>query len=196
MVTGEAERPYLSALHRRLTQTFNQEELRTLCFDLGIDYDDLPGEGKSGKARELVSYLSRAGRLPRLIEAARDLRPDVAWQPVPEDIVRPNTPVEIEDSASQLSKESRASAEHGVTFNMTGSIQSGTTIVGGSHTFAGPINVDMHEAAGHSQVAAVLTTQSVGFDDSRRVVHSIESRLAHVARAIDALSAAETEKVS
>ena len=37
------------ALHNTLTEYFNLEELRTLCFDLNIGYDNLPGEGLTPK---------------------------------------------------------------------------------------------------------------------------------------------------
>jgi hypothetical protein len=54
---------------------FSDSELRDLCFDLGIDYESLPGEGKAAKARELVSYCQRHGRLAELEAACRRLRP-------------------------------------------------------------------------------------------------------------------------
>jgi hypothetical protein len=60
-----------------LTEHFDDEELRTLCFDLGVDYDDLPGRGRTGKARELVSYLSRHKRIESLIEFIRQNRKDI-----------------------------------------------------------------------------------------------------------------------
>jgi hypothetical protein len=42
--------PNVSRLHPLLVEHFNQEELRTLCFDLGVRYDDLGGEGVAAKA--------------------------------------------------------------------------------------------------------------------------------------------------
>lgn len=42
-----------------LSKRFNKEKLRTLCFALGVDYEDLPAEGKENKARELVKYCER-----------------------------------------------------------------------------------------------------------------------------------------
>jgi hypothetical protein len=41
-------------LREILSERLSLEEIRTLCFDLGIDYDNLPGEGKTAKARELM----------------------------------------------------------------------------------------------------------------------------------------------
>jgi hypothetical protein len=69
---------------RALSVSFGEEELKTLCFDLGVDYADLPAEGKSGKARELVQYLDRRNRFLECIEAVRQLRPDVSWDEVAE----------------------------------------------------------------------------------------------------------------
>jgi hypothetical protein len=58
-----------------LVTNFNDGELRDLCFDLGVEYENLGGEGKSGKARELVAYCQRRERLPDLEAACRRLRP-------------------------------------------------------------------------------------------------------------------------
>jgi hypothetical protein len=62
-----------------LTLQFDLEELRTLCFELGVDFDDLRGEGKAAKARELVLYLQRRGQLNTLIAEIKKQRPDVNW---------------------------------------------------------------------------------------------------------------------
>ena len=62
-------------LRRVLTRLFDDEELRTLCFDLDVDYDSLRGEGKGAKARELVALEERMGRLAELEAAVRRERP-------------------------------------------------------------------------------------------------------------------------
>ena len=46
---------YLVLLRRILTERFDAEGLRTLCFDLGTDYDDLPGRGKVGVVNRRLS---------------------------------------------------------------------------------------------------------------------------------------------
>jgi hypothetical protein len=66
-------------LRRAIAERFDLEELRTLCFDLKIDYDNLPGEGKSNRARELVAFLNRCNRIPDLISYGKQHRPDVVW---------------------------------------------------------------------------------------------------------------------
>jgi 2'-5' RNA ligase/tetratricopeptide (TPR) repeat protein len=74
---------HLSKLAQLLTKYFDKEELRTLCFNLGVDYNDLPAEGKTNKARELVSYLERRSRIIELIEVCQQLRPDILWADPP-----------------------------------------------------------------------------------------------------------------
>lgn len=69
----------LVELARILTNYFNLSELQGLCFELGLDFDDLAGSGKSDKARELVNYLNRRGRIPELTRLIQQLRPNAMW---------------------------------------------------------------------------------------------------------------------
>lgn len=62
-------------LRTALSNLFSTGELRTLCFDLGIDYEDLEGAGKSGKALALVQYGQRHGRYDELVYRVQQLRP-------------------------------------------------------------------------------------------------------------------------
>lgn len=73
------ERDYLVYLRKLLCASFSDEELRTLCFDLGLDYDDLPTQGRANKARELVSELYRHKRIPGLVSVASTLHPERDW---------------------------------------------------------------------------------------------------------------------
>jgi hypothetical protein len=54
-------------------------ELRDLCFELGVDYDDLPGGGKTIKSRELLRHLERNGRMDEFVAVCSRLRPNVSW---------------------------------------------------------------------------------------------------------------------
>lgn len=72
-----AERAELVTLRRLLNSLFDQEELRDLVFDLAIEYDDLPGAAKKDKARELVAFCRRHGRLAELKGAIHQRRPGV-----------------------------------------------------------------------------------------------------------------------
>jgi len=81
---SEANRKQLIKLRQILETRFSDGELRTLCFDLGVDYEGLPGEGKNSKARELISYLERRNNIDALLETGKKLRPDVPWRSKPE----------------------------------------------------------------------------------------------------------------
>jgi hypothetical protein len=65
----------LPQLRDFITRNFNDSELRDLCFDLGIEYENLGGDNKSAKARELVAYCQRHTRLAELEATCRRLRP-------------------------------------------------------------------------------------------------------------------------
>ncbi len=65
----------LAQLRQFIAAHYTLEELRVLCFDLDVPYDELGGEGLSLKASELVAWLERRGELERLLPALRQGRP-------------------------------------------------------------------------------------------------------------------------
>ena len=67
-------------LRQAIEAAFDNEELRTLCFALGIDYDNLPGWNKVGNIRELVALCERENRLPTLLTHCQQMRPERDWQ--------------------------------------------------------------------------------------------------------------------
>lgn len=66
-----------SQLRPFMAKYFNKSELRNVCVDLHVDYENLLGEGKGDKARELVLYLERRGRLDELIKICVQRRPKI-----------------------------------------------------------------------------------------------------------------------
>lgn len=76
----EPRRFQLPKLIAVLDDSFDNEELRTLCFELGVEYDNLPGTGKKGKARELIRYLERRERIPDLLTVIKQKRPYLVWR--------------------------------------------------------------------------------------------------------------------
>jgi hypothetical protein len=62
-------------LRQALDDGYNSEELRDLCFELDIDYEDLPGDNQSAKARELVLYAKRRGLTAQLVAQVMKSRP-------------------------------------------------------------------------------------------------------------------------
>ncbi len=82
---------FLTELHNLLNRYFSLEEIRTICFNLTVDYDSIPGEGKSAKTRELILGLSRVDRLPQLVNMVREMRPNAPWPSVPADFQLPDS---------------------------------------------------------------------------------------------------------
>ena len=83
----------LTNLRKILASRLSQGELETLCFDLGIDFDDLPGETKSDKARELIEYIDNRDQISRLIEVLKLQRPDIPWDSVIKEAKEPPSEV-------------------------------------------------------------------------------------------------------
>ena len=66
-------------VQKQLAEHFDLSGLKTLCFDIGIDYEDLAGDTKTDKARELVKFVYRTGRIPEILKHCQELRPHVDW---------------------------------------------------------------------------------------------------------------------
>jgi len=82
------ERELLAKLRQILATRFDDGELHTLCFDLGVDYENLPGAGKRNKARELVGYFNRRNSVFELVEAIGKQRSDISSDSVFQEIER------------------------------------------------------------------------------------------------------------
>lgn len=61
-----------------LASRLDLEELKTLCFRVGINFDSLRGEGLEGKARELAAFFQRRQQISILIQAIQAYRPDIS----------------------------------------------------------------------------------------------------------------------
>jgi hypothetical protein len=70
------EQMILARLYLTVEGQFNESELHNLCFQLGVDYENLGGEGKAARVQALISYLHRRGRIGDLIEVCREMRPE------------------------------------------------------------------------------------------------------------------------
>ena len=74
------DQPSSAALLREnLVSYFEVGDLESLCFDLGLDYDGLSGDGKAAKVVKVIEYFSRNGRIVDLIDRCAHLRPTVDW---------------------------------------------------------------------------------------------------------------------
>lgn len=74
--------------HRKLRQTivdlFDATEVRLLCSDLGVIYDDLggPDTGISARVDTLISHVNRRQRLRVLLTMLREARPALTWNQI------------------------------------------------------------------------------------------------------------------
>jgi hypothetical protein len=69
-------------LREYIAAYFDLEELKLLCFDLDIDYENIVGDTKAGKTMALVSYCARRGELWDLVQKCGEKRPRVDWNAV------------------------------------------------------------------------------------------------------------------
>ncbi len=65
-----------------MAERFSLEELANACFELGIVYQEIPGETLSENIRGLITYMDRRGRLSDLLSYLQQIRPDQPW-PLP-----------------------------------------------------------------------------------------------------------------
>ena len=75
---------YLTQLNQALVNSFNIEEIHTLCFEIGIDHENISGEGKSGKVRELVIAVSNRDLVSEFDTLVRQNRPNIALEKPPQ----------------------------------------------------------------------------------------------------------------
>ncbi|MCA9951783.1 MAG: hypothetical protein KDE48_19160 [Anaerolineales bacterium] len=67
--------------YRKLAEHFNKDELQNLCFDLNVEYENLSGDTRQAKARELITYCIRHEQMPALHMRCFQLRPTVFSRP-------------------------------------------------------------------------------------------------------------------
>ncbi len=64
-----------------LVDHFSGDDLVGLYFDLGLAYDDLPGDSRPRKAIALIQWAERRRRYAELVEKAYRRQPDAPWYP-------------------------------------------------------------------------------------------------------------------
>jgi hypothetical protein len=66
-------------LRKRIIDSFDESEVKSLCFDLGIDYDSLSNKSKSETVMALISAVQRRTRMRALLTECMKQRPNVQW---------------------------------------------------------------------------------------------------------------------
>lgn len=69
----------LAELRRRISHSFNLQDLQLLAHDLGVEYDNLSGSTLDARALALIQHFRRRGQLTVLVDALRRSRPNVEW---------------------------------------------------------------------------------------------------------------------
>lgn len=67
--------PSRKDLLKFITDRYDLEELKTLCFELYVPFDDLPGATRPAKARELIDYVERHEKTQALLALLAEAYP-------------------------------------------------------------------------------------------------------------------------
>lgn len=68
-----------ATFHDQMASAFSLDELRQICFDLAVPFEEVPGERLSDRCRELYLLMERRGDLHRLVAVCQQERPDENW---------------------------------------------------------------------------------------------------------------------
>ena len=72
----------LRKLLRAINDSFSIDDLRDLCFELQLDFENLPGSAKKDKARELIIHFDRRKRINVLVATFCELHPNVDFESI------------------------------------------------------------------------------------------------------------------
>jgi hypothetical protein len=169
-----ASREFLAEMQNKLNTYFDGEEIETLSFVLGVDYDSLRGGTKPTKVNALLAHLGRTGRLPDLLAYVEKERHNVAWPDIPNEF--------------ELPQGAAGSESDGATIFQIGTLNTnGGAFVGGGVSTSGDFvgrdkNVQGDEIAGSHYVMS---------GDFRGAMINIQSRLDNVTQTIQAMPSAD-----
>lgn len=66
-------------LREQILASFTLAELKSICFDLGIDHEELAYQGKTRFTEEIISYCAKRGTSPQLADCLKRQRPNLNW---------------------------------------------------------------------------------------------------------------------
>lgn len=72
-----------SEFRQMVSMSLSLDEVCTLCFDLGVDFEELKGESKTSKIRELILLMYRKGKFNTLIAHLNYTCPNILWDEIP-----------------------------------------------------------------------------------------------------------------
>ena len=74
-----------------MVECFSIEELKTLCFKLDLEYENVSVGGREEYARELILYCKRIDRFDDLIDLCEKERPHLSWREKDQEISKTKT---------------------------------------------------------------------------------------------------------
>ncbi|KAA3658252.1 MAG: tetratricopeptide repeat protein [Chloroflexi bacterium] len=83
-------------------EKFNETEFLDLCFTLGVKDENLPGEGKRSKMRELTKLMQRKNQVAVLLKTLQNARPDVPWHSFADCLKSEDLKPEVPENASSF----------------------------------------------------------------------------------------------
>jgi hypothetical protein len=92
----------VQALVKLFNERFDGNELESLAFALGVNYEDIDGNTRSAKARELAQFLNRRGMMDKLRRIGPIERPDLDWEMVFGGALTPTPPLVTGVSGMEL----------------------------------------------------------------------------------------------
>lgn len=82
MNEGHSNQDWRIQLRHAMMQSFNEQELRALCFDIELDYESISTEGRTDTVIEMIDYGLRAGKILDLIRLCERQRPNMPWESI------------------------------------------------------------------------------------------------------------------
>lgn len=169
---NEESRRFWGDVQTKLNTYFNGEEIETLAFLLGIDYDALRGGTKPTKINSLLLEAGRRGLLSQALTWARGERGHVTW---------PDAPANLELPAG-VAEEGGATVFHINT--------GGGAYFGGPVTAEGDVGINQKNVAGDE----VRGSKYVMSGDFRGAILNIESRLDNVTQLLGGMTTAAPDQ--
>ncbi len=167
---NNASQKFMAEMQAKLTTYFNGEEVETIAFVLGIDYDSLRGATKPTKVNALLYDVARNGRLPELLAHVGDSRRNVEWPALPPNFELPQGAAGSETGGTTIHNINTGGGAYisGGSFSAGGNLSAGRAdlgsgALGGAVPGKGPASDPrarfLHEVAALQSVLAGLPSQ-------------------------------------
>ena len=70
---------HMTKIRKYIAEKFSMNEIKVLCFNIGINDENIPGNTLDTKSAELVKYCIRHDKMEELISECKAQRPNTMW---------------------------------------------------------------------------------------------------------------------